>query len=148
MKTLRPRQGHRITDPERADTSPPETGPEVYALAPPDVFRALAGSTGGRTSDVARQRLPEHGPNELPVARRRPAWRQLAAQFTDLFAIVLLAASAITFLAYALEEPREPGTVQLAVAIACVVLLNAAIGFAQEYPAERTAQTLQAMVPH
>ena len=148
MKTLRPQQGHTITDPEHADTPPPETGPEVYALAPPDVFPALGGSTTGLTSDVARQRLAAHGANELPVARRRPAWRQLAAQFTDLFAIVLLAASAITFLAYALEEPREPGTVQLAVAIACVVLLNAAIGFAQEYSAERTAQTLQAMVPH
>ena len=148
MKTLRPQQGHGITDPEQADTPPPETGPEVYALAPPDVFPALGGSTTGLTSDVARQRLAAHGANELPVARRRPAWRQLAAQFTDLFAIVLLAASAITFLAYALEEPREPGTVQLAVAIACVVLLNAAIGFAQEYSAERTAQTLQAMVPH
>ena len=148
MKTLRPQQGHTITDPEHADTPPPETGPEVYALAPPDVFPALGGSTTGLTSDVARQRLAAHGANELPVARRRPAWRQLAAQFTDLFAIVLLAASAITFLAYALEEPRDPGTVQLAVAIACVVLLNAAIGFAQEYSAERTAQTLQAMVPH
>ena len=148
MKTLRPQQGHTITDPEHADTPPPETGPEVYALAPPDVFPALGGSTTGLPSDVARQRLAAHGANELPVARRRPAWRQLAAQFTDLFAIVLLAASAITFLAYALEEPREPGTVQLAVAIACVVLLNAAIGFAQEYSAERTAQTLQAMVPH
>ena len=148
MKTLRPQQGHGITDPEQADTPPPETGPEVYALAPPDVFPALGGSTTGLPSDVARQRLAAHGANELPVARRRPAWRQLAAQFTDLFAIVLLAASAITFLAYALEEPREPGTVQLAVAIACVVLLNAAIGFAQEYSAERTAQTLQAMVPH
>ena len=148
MKTLRPQQGHGITDPEQADTPPPETGPEVYALAPPDVFPALGGSTTGLPSDVARQRLAAHGANELPVARRRPAWRQLAAQFTDLFAIVLLAASAITFLAYALEEPRDPGTVQLAVAIACVVLLNAAIGFAQEYSAERTAQTLQAMVPH
>ncbi|MFJ4557348.1 cation-translocating P-type ATPase [Streptomyces massasporeus] len=148
MKTLRPQQGDRITDPEHADTPPPETGPEVYALAPPDVFPALGGSTTGLTTDVARQRLAAHGGNELPVAHRRPAWRQLAAQFTDLFAIVLLAASAITFLAYALEEPREPGTVQLAVAIACVVLLNAAIGFAQEYSAERTAQTLQAMVPH
>ena len=102
MKTLRPQQGHGITDPEQADTPPPETGPEVYALAPPDVFPALGGSTTGLPSDVARQRLAAHGANELPVARRRPAWRQLAAQFTDLFAIVLLAASAITFLAYAL----------------------------------------------
>lgn len=75
-------------------------------------------------------------------------WRQLGAQFTDLFAVVLIVASGITFLAYGLEEPRDAGTVQLAVAILGVVVLNAAIGFAQEYSAERTAQALEAMVPH
>ncbi|MET9392933.1 cation-transporting P-type ATPase [Streptomyces sp. NPDC006624] len=120
----------------------------VHTLAVPDVFAALDSSAQGLTTKAAGERRAAHGPNELPVAGRRPAWRQLAAQFTDLFAIVLMAASAITFLAYALEEPREPGTAQLAVAIVCVVLLNAAIGFVQEYSAERTAQTLQAMVPH
>lgn len=40
------------------------------------------------------------------------------------------------------------GTLQLAVAILGVVMLNAAIGFAQEYSAQRTAQALEAMVPH
>jgi calcium-translocating P-type ATPase len=39
------------------------------------------------------------------------------------------------------------GNLQLAVAILAVVLLNAAIGFGQEYAAERTAEALQAMVP-
>jgi magnesium-transporting ATPase (P-type) len=75
-------------------------------------------------------------------------WRQLAAQFTDLFAVVLLVASAITFLAYGLQQPRDVGTFRLAVAILGVVVLNASIGFAQEYSAERTAESLQAMVPH
>ncbi|WP_406375558.1 hypothetical protein OG788_38260 [Streptomyces sp. NBC_00647] len=75
-------------------------------------------------------------------------WRQLVTQFTDLFAVVLLVASAITFLAYFLEQPRDPATLQLAVAIVGVVLLNAGIGFAQEYAAERTAESLQAMVSH
>ncbi|MFD8234793.1 cation-translocating P-type ATPase [Streptomyces sp. NPDC059696] len=120
----------------------------MQGLPAADVLPALDSSASGLTADAVHERRAAHGPNELPRARRRPAWRQLAAQFTDLFAIVLMVASGVTFLAYALEEPREPGTAQLAVAIACVVLLNAAIGFAQEYSAERTAQTLQAMVPH
>ncbi|KUO06354.1 cation-transporting ATPase [Streptomyces caeruleatus] len=75
-------------------------------------------------------------------------WRPLMAQFTDLFAVVLIVASGITFLAYGLQEPRDVGTLQLAVAILGVVVLNAVIGFAQEYSAERTAQALEAMVPH
>ncbi|GGW42202.1 potassium transporter TrkA [Streptomyces lucensis JCM 4490] len=70
----------------------------------------------------------------------------MLAQFTGLFAVLLLVASAITFLAYALGRPRDPATLQLAVAILGVVLLNAGIGFAREYSAERTAQSLQAVV--
>lgn len=38
--------------------------------------------------------------------------------------------------------------VQELVAGAAVVVLNAVIGFMQEHIAERTAETLQAMVPH
>jgi calcium-translocating P-type ATPase len=113
-----------------------------------ELFSALGSSAAGLTPERARELLTEHGRNALPAPHRRSWWRQLASQFTDLFAIVLLVASTVTFLAYALEEPRQAGTAQLAVAIAGVVVLNAAIGFTQEYSAERTAQTLQAMVPH
>ncbi len=37
---------------------------------------------------------------------------------------------------------------ELAIAILCVVFLNAGIGFFQEYSAEKTAEALEAMVPH
>ncbi|MGG7569326.1 cation-translocating P-type ATPase [Streptomyces sirii] len=62
--------------------------------------------------------------------------------------MLLLLASATTFLIYLVGRPQDTGTLQLAVAILCVVVLNASIGFAQEYSAERTSQSLQAMVPH
>ncbi|MEU2337934.1 cation-transporting P-type ATPase [Streptomyces sp. NPDC013172] len=111
------------------------------------MFSALNASARGLTSADAAARRSRVGPNELTPARRRSLWRELAGQFTDLFAIVLLVASAISFLAYGLQEPREVGTLQVAVAIAGVVVLNAGIGFAQEYSAERAAESLQAMVP-
>ncbi|MFF4507355.1 cation-translocating P-type ATPase [Streptomyces sp. NPDC001401] len=124
------------------------SGPAVPTLAPRDVFAALDTSSRGLAPAEATVRRERYGPNELPRARRRSWWWDLAGQFTDLFAVVLLIASAITFLAYGLQEPRDTGTLQLAVAILCVVLLNAGIGFVQEYSAERTAESLQAMVPH
>jgi Na+-translocating ferredoxin:NAD+ oxidoreductase RNF subunit RnfB len=65
---------------------------------------------------------------------------RLLAQFTDLFAVVLLVAAAITLLAYLLGEPRDVDNLQLAIAILAVVLINALIGFGQEYTAERTAE--------
>ncbi|MCX4510663.1 cation-transporting P-type ATPase [Streptomyces sp. NBC_01619] len=123
-------------------------GPAVQTLPTGGVFAALGTSPRGLTAAEVAARRDRFGPNELPWAGRRGLWRDLVGQFTDLFAVVLLVASAVTFLAYALQEPRDVGTLQLAVAILGVVLLNAAIGFAQEYSAERTAESLQAMVPH
>jgi magnesium-transporting ATPase (P-type) len=74
--------------------------------------------------------------------------RRFLTQFTDLFAVVLIVAAGLTSLAYLLGEPRDAGNLQLTVAILAVVLLNAVIGFGQEYMAERTAEALRAMVPH
>ncbi|MFF8948666.1 cation-translocating P-type ATPase [Streptomyces sp. NPDC014940] len=122
--------------------------PSVLSLPAPAVLAALDSSPRGLTAAEIAARRARHGPNELPAASHGHVWRRLLAQFTDLFAVVLLVSSAITFLAYWLERPRDPATLQLALAILGVVLLNAAIGFAQEYSAERTAESLQAMVPH
>jgi P-type Ca2+ transporter type 2C len=131
-----------------SDASASAPAAPVRQLAAADVFSALDTTRRGLAPAQAAERLERYGPNELPRTRRRPVWRDLAAQFTDLFAVVLLVASGITFLAYGLQEPRDAGTLQLAVAILAVVVLNAGIGFAQEYSAERTAQALAAMVPH
>jgi calcium-translocating P-type ATPase len=141
------------TDVMASTTGPPRDQPGapcpcIPSLAVSDVFTALDASPRGLTPAEAAARQARYGPNELPGVGRGHVWMRLIAQFTDLFAVVLLVSSAITFLAYALEQPRDPATLQLALAILGVVLLNAGIGFAQEYSAERTAESLQAMVPH
>jgi P-type Ca2+ transporter type 2C len=120
----------------------------VKELAPGQVYAALGCSPRGLSSAEATARLASQGRNELPRPRRRSLMRGFLAQFGDLFAVVLLVAAGITVLAYALGRPRDAGNLQLAVAILAVVLLNALIGFGQEYAAERTADALRAMVPH
>jgi len=112
-----------------------------------EVYPALRSTPRGLTQSEAADRLSQAGPNSLPAAKRTPLVVRFAAQFTDLFAVVLLAAAAITFLAGVLSDPVDVGSIQLGGAILGVVLLNAAIGFAQEYSAERTVATLRAMVP-
>jgi calcium-translocating P-type ATPase len=119
----------------------------VRALPAADVYAALDSSPRGLSGVEAAARHARLGANELPPPGRRRLWRRFAGQFTDLFAVVLEVASAITFLAYLLGRPRDTGNLQLAVAILGVVVLNAVIGFAQEYSAERTAEALRAMVP-
>jgi calcium-translocating P-type ATPase len=112
---------------------------------------ALDGSgvnSRGLSADDAAARLTRDGPNELPIARGPSMLGRFVAQFTDLFAVMLLVAAGITLVAYELGRPRDTGNLQLAVAILAVVLLNAVIGFGQEFAAERTAEALRAMVPH
>jgi calcium-translocating P-type ATPase len=136
-----------ITSSSRADVVVPEVG-SVQALVPPEVFTTLASSPRGLSAAEAVARLAVQGRNELPHPRTRSSARRFLTQFTDLFAVVLLVAAGLTFLAYLLGEPRDAGNLQLTIAILSVVLLNAAIGFGQEYMAERTAEALRAMVPH
>jgi calcium-translocating P-type ATPase len=134
------------TEPQRDRPGAPV--PSLASLPVREVFAVLSSSPHGLSPAEAAARQTRYGLNELPGVNRGHVWRRLIAQFTDLFAVVLLVSSAITFLAYALEQPRDAATLQLALAILGVVLLNAGIGFAQEYSAERTAESLQAMVPH
>jgi len=87
------------------------------------------------------------GANKLPEAHHRSVLAEFGSQFSNMFAVVLMVAAAITFLAYVLSLPRQAANLELAIGILGVVVLNATIGFVQEHAAERTAEALQAMVP-
>ena len=132
-----------------ADVASPPGPPlqRVHALPRLDVYGAYDSSPRGLTNEEAAARLERTGPNELPKGHRRPLIYRFFEQFTDLFALVLVAASAITFLAYFIQNPHDVNNLELAIAILGVVFLNAVIGFFQEYSAEKTAEALQAMVP-
>ena len=121
---------------------------DLPTLSAEAVYTSLESSPRGLSAATVAARLASSGPNELPTARRPPIIGKILAQFTNLFAIVLLAASVITFGSYLAQSPRDAGNLELAIAILCVVLLNAAIGFFQEYSAEKTAEALEALVPH
>ncbi|MEO8134136.1 MAG: cation-translocating P-type ATPase [Betaproteobacteria bacterium] len=84
----------------------------------------------GLTSQEASRRLLENGPNELRAAARVPAWCRALAQFQDPLVYLLLAAIAIAFLAWWIEG--RLGWPVDAIVIAIVVLLNGALGFAQQ----------------
>jgi P-type Ca2+ transporter type 2C len=120
----------------------------MQRLAPEQAIAAVGSSMRGLSRAEAMTRLAEQGRNELPAPHGRSMALRFAAQFTDLFAVMLIAAAGLTSLAYLLGEPPDTGNLRLTIAILAVVLLNAVIGFGQEYMAERTAEALRAMVPH
>ena len=118
---------------------------EVARLPERDALGALGSSPFGLTSQQARERLAQYGPNRLPELRKRSPLYRFLAQFRDFFAILLEVAGAITLVAYLIQG--DPTNLKVAVAVFAVVLLNAVIGFVQEYRAERTAEALRRMLP-
>lgn len=87
-------------------------------------------------SDIPALRA-NHGWNELPAVKRRSTWAMLATQFTDLLVLLLVAAALISLLV---------GETTDSVAIFAVVLLNAVLGFVQEWRAETTMEALRRML--
>jgi Ca2+-transporting ATPase len=99
------------------------------------VVRELsADASSGLSGAEAAARLAREGPNALPAARGTGAWRILAAQFRSLIVWVLFAAGGISALL---------GEFVDAIAIGVIVLLNAGIGFFQEFNAERSIAALR-----
>ncbi len=84
-------------------------------------------------------RRERYGLNAIREAQVKSPWRIFAAQFSDFMIVVLLAAAVIAGL---LGEPADT------VAIAAIVVLNAVIGFVQEYRAENAIAALRKMAAH
>ncbi len=104
------------------------------------VIDELRSSTAGLSSAAAAERLKTEGRNELAVKKKKHPFAMFLAQFTDLMILILIAAAAIAgFLGEAVDT----------IAILVIVLLNAVVGFIQEYRAERAMEALQKMAaPH
>jgi len=90
----------------------------------------------GLSSEHAAKRLAHFGPNALLEKRARSPWRMLFDQFSDFMIIVLICAAIISGFV---------GDVEDTVAIIVIVILNAVIGFVQEYRAERAMAALKKM---
>jgi Ca2+-transporting ATPase len=90
----------------------------------------------GLTSAAAATRLAEVGPNELDRSSGPSPLRVLARQFMSPLVALLLVACAVSA---ALGDSVD------AIAIGAIVLVNALVGFAQEYRAERALLALREM---
>lgn len=90
----------------------------------------------GLSAVEAAERMARHGPNALHEKRGRSSWRMLLDQFTDFMIIILIGAAVISGIV---------GDVQDTIAIIVIVILNAVIGFIQEYRAERAMAALKRM---
>jgi P-type Ca2+ transporter type 2C len=103
-------------------------GPSAAAvLLESDLLRGL-----DHVEAVARQ--ARFGENTLKERGGRSSWRLLSDQFASTLVIVLLIAAAVSVVVGSLKD---------AIAILAIVLLNGALGFIQEFRAERAIAALR-----
>lgn len=100
------------------------------------VLEITGSSEKGLSSTEAEKRLLEYGPNEIKAKKKKPAWLLFLSQFKDFMIIVLIGAAVISgFL----------GNITDTIVIISIVILNAVIGFIQEYRAEKAMEALKMM---
>jgi Ca2+-transporting ATPase len=120
---------------------------DIARFTPEDVYKELGSARQGLTTAKVLDARARVGANILPPLPTPPAWKKFLRQFRDLFAVLLLVAAVISFVAYLLDN-YNPYDLEVTIAILAVVLINAAISFVQGYMAERATKMLQRLVPH
>ena len=116
----------------------PAAGKLEYYRIDPDAALLRAGShRSGLHAQEAAERLRFEGPNALAAKRPAPWIATYLLQFKDLMVILLSASSAV---AYYLQDSRT------AFVLLALVFFNTAIGFLQEFKAERLMKSLEELV--
>jgi magnesium-transporting ATPase (P-type) len=120
--------------------STPDASIAWHAKTGETVFEAFGSGASGLDAREAEARKERYGPNRLPEAARRSAFKRLMLQFHNLLIYVLLGAAV---LAAGIGNLVDAGV------ILAVVILNAIIGFIQEGRAERALEAIRGMIdPH
>ncbi|MDP2892165.1 MAG: cation-translocating P-type ATPase [Bacillota bacterium] len=88
----------------------------------------------GLTHEEAELRLEQYGPNELHEAKKVSALAVFFNQFKDFIILVLLCATVVSFFI---------GEIADAITIVIIVMMNALLGFIQEYRTERSMRALK-----
>ncbi|MEM3466265.1 MAG: HAD-IC family P-type ATPase, partial [Candidatus Jordarchaeales archaeon] len=111
-----------------------------HSLVIEEVLEKLGSSRSGLSQSEAEARLKVYGFNEIKeVAKRHPVFLFLD-QFKSVLIFILIIAALISF---ALGDLADTGV------IAFILLMNAVLGFYQEYKAEQAVESLKKMAaPH
>lgn len=96
----------------------------------------LGSSARGISSAHAEEHLARYGPNVLEEKKKKPPWRLFFDQFADFMILVLVAAAIISGLM---------GEITDTVVILVIVVVNAVVGFVQEYRAGKAIDALRQM---
>ncbi|MFH1487567.1 MAG: HAD-IC family P-type ATPase [Pseudomonadota bacterium] len=111
--------------------------PKWYQLTAEAITEQLHTSAEGLTTAESINRLEHYGLNRLPEEKRTHPAVILLRQFASPLIYILIVAAVVTFF---IEEYKDT------IVISAVLILNAVVGFIQEYKAEESIMALRKMV--
>ena len=114
----------------------PKKGEAWHRQSAEDVLGKLNSAPTGLSAQEAAKRLAADGPNELKEGKRISPFQIFLGQFKSLIIWILIAAGVLS---------GGLGEMVDAIAILAIVVLNAVIGFYQEFNAEKSIAALKKM---
>ncbi len=106
-------------------------------LSVDETLKNLNSSLNGLTNEQAQENLVKYGRNELVEEKKAGPVRLFLGQFMDILILILIIAA---IAAYYVGDTLD------AVVILIVVLINAIVGFIQEYRAEKAMEKLKGLI--
>ena len=107
-----------------------------HELTPEDVLKHFSSTIEGLGEEEARTRLARYGPNEIRREHEISPAKIFLSQFSSFIVYILIAA---VFISFILHEYID-GAVIIA-----ILIVNALLGFFQEYKAEKAIESLKKM---
>ena len=103
-----------------------------------DILKVLKSDPkNGLSTKEAKKRVLVYGYNTIKKLKKQKWYLILFRQFTDILIIILMVATIISF---------AIGEIGDAITILAIIILNAILGFVQEYKAEKAIEALQKML--
>ncbi|MFW9988210.1 MAG: cation-translocating P-type ATPase [Candidatus Odinarchaeota archaeon] len=107
----------------------------------------------GLSESEAQNRIEKYGKNELIKEKGKTAWQIFIGQFKDFLIYLLIFAIIISIIIGVYESNRPGGEAWSteytdAIVIAAILIVNAILGFYQEYQAEKSMESLKKLAPH
>ncbi|NQS73277.1 MAG: HAD-IC family P-type ATPase [Methanoculleus sp.] len=111
--------------------------PDWWTLAPEEVLQELGTRPAGLSAKEAEERLERYGENILQEEGRETKLQVFLRQFKGVLIAILVVAAVVSFF---VGEPQD------AAAILIIVILNALLGYSQEWQAGEAIEALKKML--
>ena len=115
---------------------------EWTCVPPEEALRLLGSNIDGLSEEEAERRLQENGPNKLQENPPKSPLTLFLEQFKSILVVILLVAAGVS--AYLASMENEPLTDTYVILV--ILILNAVLGFIQEYRAEKAVEALKKLI--